>query len=262
MRQIAFYGKGGIGKSTIAANLAVCFAEMSLRPLIIGCDPKTDSHILLTEKSYVTPVLEVIQQDLALELDDILIMGYKGVHCIEIGGPTPGVGCAGRGILVGLELLTKLGVFDNRFDIILYDVPGDVVCGGFAKPISANYAKEVYIVTSSEFLSLFAANNICIGLKNLQVPLGGIIGNARNKNMSPHLISQFANSINSQILSILPWSTSLQNGERLKKTLLQYAPLSPLADHFRELAKKILQNNKLSIPCPIDSKKLKVFWDE
>ena len=260
MKQLAIYGKGGIGKSTIATNISVFYAEMGLRTLIIGCDPKCDTHITLIGKKKIYPVLELLKKKNEIsekDRDKIIVNGYLGVKCSEIGGPEPGVGCAGRGILVGLDILKKFGIFD-QFDVILYDVPGDVVCGGFAKPISKDYAREVYIVTSHEYLSLYAGNNISNMLYNLKVPLGGIIANSRDGNLKQEILRDFTSSIGSKIISIIPWSEIIQECVKVHKSILEYAPESEITDVFRQLAKLILKNKNLSIPNPSDVKNLDI----
>lgn len=167
-KQIAIYGKGGIGKSTISANVSAALAAFNKKILQVGCDPKHDSTRLLMNGREVTTVLDYLKgtEPNDYNLADILFNGYRNVACVEAGGPEPGVGCAGRGILSTFKLLDDLGVKEMNFDYTIYDVLGDVVCGGFAVPIRREYADEIYVVTSGEYMSIYAANNILKGIKN------------------------------------------------------------------------------------------------
>lgn len=162
MKKIAIYGKGGIGKSTVTGNLAVAFAQTGYRVLQIGCDPKADSTMNIVGEQGIEPVMVVLRGgNIHPALEDICKVGFAGVYCVEAGGPIPGMGCAGRGIITTFELLEELEAFEKiNPDIVLFDVLGDVVCGGFAAPIRENYADEVIIVTSGEKMSLYAAGNI------------------------------------------------------------------------------------------------------
>ena len=161
-KQVAIYGKGGIGKSTMSSNISAALASLGKKVMQIGCDPKKDSVKLLLGGKKIISVLEYLQDHDEIEnVDDIVKVGFSGVKCVESGGPEPGVGCAGRGIILSIDTLKELGAFDWNNDYIVYDVLGDVVCGGFAVPIREGYAKEIYLVASGEFMSVFAANNIC-----------------------------------------------------------------------------------------------------
>jgi nitrogenase iron protein NifH len=187
MRQMAIYGKGGIGKSTVAANLAASFAECGLRTWYIGCDPKSDGSMTLLGGRKIPTFLEQTRRGAG----EVVFRGYRGVQCVETGGPLAGVGCAGRGIIVAVQTLAR-DHFRQDDDILIYDVPGDVVCGGFAAPLRERFADEVYIVTSGEYLALYAANNIARGLANLDVGLGGIICNSREVENEGRVVSEFA----------------------------------------------------------------------
>ena len=181
--------------------------------------------------------------------DYFIAEGYKGVKCVEIGGPLAGVGCAGRGIIVAVHALYK-EFFDDKIDVIIYDVPGDVVCGGFAAPIREGFANEVFIVTSGEYLSLYAANNICRGLLNLGVDLGGIICNSREVEDEESAVSKFAESIGSQMICFIPRDRTVRDCENCGKTVIEGAPDSEQAKRYRELGKNILENKKKNIPTP------------
>ena len=170
MIKIAVYGKGGIGKSTTVSNVAAVFASQGLRVMQIGCDPKADSTVLLRHGEKVETVLDLVRtRKENFTLEEMAKEGFAGVCCVEAGGPSPGLGCAGRGIIAALEILEKKGAYEKyRPDVVIYDVLGDVVCGGFAAPIREGYASKVLIVTSGEKMALYAANNINNAVKNFE----------------------------------------------------------------------------------------------
>ena len=199
MLKIAIYGKGGIGKSTVTSNLAAAFAYMGKRVIQIGCDPKADSTINLLEGQPLLPVMNYMREkdEDPEELSDISRVGYGGILCIETGGPTPGLGCAGRGIIATFQLLEDLELFETwKPDVVLYDVLGDVVCGGFAAPIREGYAEKVLIVTSGEKMALYAANNINQAVKNFEdrsyARVEGLILNHRNVDHETEKVQKFA----------------------------------------------------------------------
>lgn len=256
MRQIALYGKGGIGKSTTSANLSAAWADKGLDVLQIGCDPKHDSTRMLMHGRVIPTVLDLLrEQKHDLIVSDVIYTGYSGVRCVEAGGPEPGIGCAGRGIIATFQLLEKLGAL--RGDLIVYDVLGDVVCGGFAMPMREGYAKEVYLVTSGELMSLYAANNIAKAISRLsankrsQVRLAGVIGNGKNIECEEELVSEFADAIGSQMVSFIPRSKTVTQAELNKKTVIDYAPASSQAEVYRSCADTILLNTEFSIPTPL-----------
>ena len=161
MRQVAIYGKGGIGKSTTTQNLTSALAEMGKHIMIVGCDPKADSTRLVLGGLAQKTVLDTLREEGEdIDLDDIMKTGYGNIRCVESGGPEPGVGCAGRGIITSIGMLERLGAYTEDLDYVFYDVLGDVVCGGFAMPIREGKAQEIYIVASGEMMALYAANNI------------------------------------------------------------------------------------------------------
>jgi nitrogenase iron protein NifH len=213
MRQIAFYGKGGIGKSTTSQNTLAAMAEKGQRIMIVGCDPKADSTRLMLHSKAQTSVLQLAAELGAVEdveLDQVLQIGYRGVKCVESGGPEPGVGCAGRGIITAINFLEEEGAYED-LDFVSYDVLGDVVCGGFAMPIREGKAQEIYIVCSGEMMAMYAANNIARGvLKYAQsggVRLGGLICNSRNTDREIELIEALAAKLNTQMIHLCPATT-------------------------------------------------------
>ena len=165
MRQVAIYGKGGIGKSTTTQNLTAALAEMGNKIMIVGCDPKADSTRLILNGLAQKTVLDTLREEGEdVDLDLVMKEGFGGIKCVESGGPEPGVGCAGRGIITSINLLEQLGAYTDDLDFVFYDVLGDVVCGGFAMPIREGKADEIYIVASGEMMAMYAANNICKGI--------------------------------------------------------------------------------------------------
>jgi nitrogenase iron protein NifH len=260
-RQIAIYGKGGIGKSTTTQNLAAGLAEMGKKILVVGCDPKADSTRLLLGGLSQDTVLDVIRDNAAgASLEHLIKNGYNGIQCVESGGPEPGVGCAGRGIITAITMLENLGAYTPDLDYVFYDVLGDVVCGGFAMPIREGKAKEIYIVASGEMMALYAANNICKGIKKYAqkgvVRLGGIICNSRNVDNENDLLRAFANEIGTQLIHVVPRNNIVQHAELNRKTVIAYQQESSQADEYRALAKAIDTNTSFSIPNPIARDKL------
>lgn len=247
MRQLAIYGKGGIGKSTISANLAAAFAEAGLRTWYIGCDPKSDGSMTLLHGRKIPTFLEQMRSGEERTVPE----GFGGVKCVETGGPLAGVGCAGRGIIVAVQELAK-NHFRQEDDVLIYDVPGDVVCGGFATPVREKYANEVYIVTSGEYLALYAANNIARGMANLGVTIGGIILNSRNVVNEEGAVQEFALRIGSRLIGTIPRSPVVQECENQGQTVIECAPDDPQADAYRRLGRAILENRHLAVPAPMD----------
>ena len=247
MQKIAIYGKGGIGKSTVTANLAAAMATLGKRVIQIGCDPKADSTVNLLNGETLLPVMNFIREyDREPEsIDEISKVGFGNVLCIETGGPTPGLGCAGRGIINALEKLESKGAYDAvKPDVVLYDVLGDVVCGGFAMPMRGGYADKVYIITSGENMSIYAAANIAMALKNFQsrnyAILGGFILNCRNVKDELSKVQTLADDFESSITGVIPRSELVNTAEEMQKTLLSAFPQSDMANAYRKLADKLL----------------------
>lgn len=265
MRQIAIYGKGGIGKSTTTQNLAAALAEDGKKLMIVGCDPKADSTRLILGGIPKSTVLETMRgkEEEDVELADFLGTGYRGIRAVESGGPEPGVGCAGRGIVTAINLLESLGAYTKDTDYVLYDVLGDVVCGGFAMPIREGKAKEIYIVCSGEMMSLYAANNICKGIQRYaaagKTKLGGLICNSRLVDNERELVEEFARKINSQLIYFVPRNNIVQHAELQRKTVIEYATDSAQADEYRALARAIDQNQFFTVPTPMANDELEAL---
>lgn len=261
IRQIAIYGKGGIGKSTTTQNLTAGLVEMGKKVMVVGCDPKADSTRLLLGGLHQKTVLDTLRENGEnLELKDILKEGYKNVRCVESGGPEPWVGCAGRGIITSIGLLENLGAYTEDLDYVFYDVLGDVVCGGFAMPIREGKAKEIYIVASGEMMALYAANNISKGISRYAnqggVRLGGIICNSRNVDREKELVEAFAKELGTKLIHFIPRDNEVQHAEIHKKTVIEYKPNASQANEYRELAKKIETNTNFVIPKPLSTERL------
>ncbi|UAL08096.1 MAG: nitrogenase iron protein [Candidatus Methanogranum gryphiswaldense] len=262
MRQVAIYGKGGIGKSTTTQNLNAGLAEgLGMQNMIIGCDPKADSTRLILGGLAQKTVLDTLRDEGEdIELDAVLKPGYKNIRCVESGGPEPGVGCAGRGIITSINLLEKLGAYTDDLDYVFYDVLGDVVCGGFAMPIREGKAREIYIVCSGEMMALYAANNIAKGVskyaKSGGVRLGGLICNSRKVEGEAELVSAVAKELGTHMIHFVPRSADVTKAEINKKTVIEYSPGVQQAEEYRELARKIDSNKDFVIPTPMPQERL------
>ena len=263
MRKIAIYGKGGIGKSTTTQNTVAALAEKQNRIMVVGCDPKADSTRLLLGGLAQRSVLDTLREEGDdVELEDIRTGGFCESLCVESGGPEPGVGCAGRGIITSINMLEQLGAYDEdeKLDYVFYDVLGDVVCGGFAMPIREGKAEEIYIVCSGEMMAMYAANNIAKGiLKFAQtgvVRLGGLICNSRNCDREAEMIEEFARRLGTKMIHFVPRDNDVQRAEINRKTVIDWNPDCPQANEYRELARKIDENELRVIPTPMEIEEL------
>ena len=258
-KRIAIYGKGGIGKSTTVANLSAALSNKGLKVMVIGCDPKADTTRTLYGQRLPT-IINTIKENKNPSIDDIVFKGYNDILCTESGGPEPGVGCAGRGVIVAMKSLEKLNVFSDDLDVRFYDVLGDVVCGGFSVPLRKEYADDVYIVSSGEYMSLYAANNISRGIKKLKGRLGGIILNKRNVFNEEEIVSSFAEKIGTKVVGVIERSNLIQDAELDAKTVVEKYPESDEAELYSVLAENILNNDEYSTPQPIDYDKFDEFF--
>lgn len=261
IRQIAIYGKGGIGKSTTTQNLTAGLVEHGKKVMVVGCDPKADSTRLLLGGLAQKTVLDTIRDEgESVQLDKIMKTGFGGTRCVESGGPEPGVGCAGRGIITSISMLENLGAYTDDLDFVFYDVLGDVVCGGFAMPIREGKAKEIYIVASGEMMALYAANNIAKGIARYArtggARIGGIICNSRNVDRELDLLRAFSKELGTKLLYFVPRDNIVQRAEINKKTVIEYKPDSKQAQEYRNLAEAVINNTDFVVPTPMTQERL------
>jgi nitrogenase iron protein NifH len=266
-RSLAFYGKGGVGKSTVVSNLTATLAASGRRVLQVGCDPKRDSSRNLIKTFPPITLMDLLAAGKTnLRPADIVMDGGKNVECIEVGGPKPGVGCAGRGLGRLFEELEEMAIFDEGYDYIFYDVLGDVVCGGFAVPMRSGYAEEVYVVTSGEFMSLYAANNIARGIQNYaiegDVRMGGLIANVKDLAYDRPLIEKFAERIGTHVVYYLEWNKVVYEAERRRQTVVRYKPDDPFAGEWFKLAAAVEANTRTHVPRPMEDTELDLFLEE
>jgi nitrogenase iron protein NifH len=248
MYRFAIYGKGGIGKSTTASALSCAFADMGYQVMQIGCDPKADSTLYLHGGQKIESILDVLRAKRdAAELKDLITVGYKGIICAESGGPTPGLGCAGRGIGAAFEALEERSAFDIlKPQIVIYDVLGDVVCGGFAMPIREGYADQVYIVTSGENMAIYAAANIALAVENFKkrgyAEIGGVILNRRNVPDEKEKVETLCQDIQSRIVADLPRDNHIAEAEMQMRPVMEMYPDGDYAKAVRSLASYMLEH--------------------
>lgn len=246
MERIAVYGKGGVGKSVIATNLSACYALTGRSVLHLGCDPKHDSalRLMANDTEPVTVLERLGRNPNAVALQQVISKGRLGIDCCECGGPTPGMGCAGRGVARTLEFLEDRNVFgEGKYDVIIYDVLGDVVCGGFAAPLRAGFAQKILIVTSEEPMSIYAANNICRAVETYAsngVVLGGLVANLRGNDSTAANIELFAELINTRVLAVIHRDEAILDAERQMETVVEHAPDGLVSSALKKLSEAVL----------------------
>jgi len=256
-RKVAIYGKGGIGKSTTQQNTAAALSYFFDKKIMIhGCDPKADcTRLILGGKPQVTVMDAMRDYGEDIDYNSVVKVGFGGIKCVESGGPEPGVGCAGRGVITAINLMEEVGAYSPDLDFIFFDVLGDVVCGGFAMPVREGKAEEIYIVASGEMMALYAANNICIGMvkyaEQSGVRLGGIICNSRNVDGERDLMQEFCSSIGTQMIHFIPRDNIVQKAEFNRMTVTEFDPNCSQAKEYKELGRKIIENDMFVIPKPM-----------
>jgi nitrogenase iron protein NifH len=262
VKTIAIYGKGGIGKSTTTSNISAALADSGLRVLQLGCDPKSDSTTTLRGGGYIPTILDTLREKKNAKAADVVFEGFAGVYCVEAGGPQPGVGCAGRGIITAVELLKQQRVFEDLdLDIVIFDVLGDVVCGGFAVPIREGLAEHAFTVTSSDFMSIYASNNLFKGIQKYSntggALLGGVIANSMNSKYHQAIVDDFVVQTNSKVVEYVPRSITVTQSELQGKTTIEAFPDSEQATIYRKLAQSIFNHNDSKVPTPLNEQDLR-----
>jgi nitrogenase iron protein NifH len=264
VKKIAIYGKGGIGKSTTTSNISAALADQGLRVMQVGCDPKSDSTNTLRGGQYIPTILDTLRERKNPAAAEVVHVGYGGVYCVEAGGPAPGVGCAGRGIIASVELLKRQRVFEElELDIVIYDVLGDVVCGGFAVPVREGIAEHVFTVSSADFMAVYAANNLFRGIHKYSrsggALLGGIIANSISTDYARAIVDDFAVKTKTQVVAHVPRSVTVAASELQGKTTIEAAPDSEQAEIYRKLAAKIYDHTESVTPSPLDDAQLRAW---
>jgi nitrogenase iron protein NifH len=262
IKQIAIYGKGGIGKSTTTSNLSAALSKAGYKIMQFGCDPKSDSTNTLRGGKYIPTVLDTLREENVVKAHEVIFEGFNGVYCVESGGPAPGVGCAGRGIITAVQLFKQQKVFEELdLDFVIYDVLGDVVCGGFAVPIREGIAEHVFTVSSSDFMAIYAANNLFKGIQKYSnsggALLGGLIANSVNAPYAREIIDDFVKMTNTQVIEYIPRSVTVTQSELQGKTTIEAFPDSPQAKIYMSLANKIERHTDSRSPSPMDVKALR-----
>ncbi len=262
IKQIAIYGKGGIGKSTTTSNISAALVDQGYKVMQFGCDPKADSTNTLRDGTYIPTVLDTLREKNTVKPQDVIFQGYNGVYCVEAGGPAPGVGCAGRGIITAVQLLKQLKVFEELdLDYVIFDVLGDVVCGGFAVPIREGIADHVFTVSSADFMAVYAANNLFKGIQKYSnsggALLGGVIANSINAPYAKAIIDDFVLQTKTQVVEYVPRSVTVAQSELQGKTTIEAAPNSEQASVYRRLAAKIADHTQSKVPSPLEIGQLK-----
>ncbi|MDR0883469.1 MAG: nitrogenase iron protein [Oscillospiraceae bacterium] len=262
--QIAIYGKGGIGKSTTTSNISAALSDMGYKVMQFGCDPKADSTNTLRGGADIPTVLDLLRERGEVDAHEAIFRGYNGIACVEAGGPAPGVGCAGRGITAAVQLLKQQNIFEELdLDYVIYDVLGDVVCGGFAVPIREGIAEHVFTVTSADFMAIYAANNLFKGIQKYSrsggALLGGIIANSVTTPFQRQIIDDFAAKTQTQVMQYIPRSITVTQSELSGRTTIEAAPDSAQAGVYRALAERIANHTQSTTPAPLESQELKTW---
>jgi len=262
LTQIAIYGKGGIGKSTTTSNITAALSKAGYKVMQFGCDPKSDSTNTLRGGTYIPTVLDTLREKNVVKASDVIFEGFNGVYCVEAGGPAPGVGCAGRGIITAVQLFKQQKVFEDLdLDYVIYDVLGDVVCGGFAVPIREGIAEHVFTVSSADFMAIYAANNLFKGIQKYSnsggALLGGVIANSINQPYSKDIIDDFVFQTKTQVIEYVPRSVTVTQSELQGKTTIEAFPDSAQAQVYSRLAEKIANHTVSKAPEPLDSQQLR-----
>jgi nitrogenase iron protein NifH len=262
IKQIAIYGKGGIGKSTTTSNISAALSKLGYKVMQFGCDPKSDSTNTLRGGQYIPTVLDTLREKSSVKASEVIYQGFNGIYCVEAGGPAPGVGCAGRGITTAVQLLKQQRAFEELdLDYVIYDVLGDVVCGGFAVPIREGIAEHVFTVSSADFMAVYAANNLFKGIQKYSntggALLGGIIANSINQPYSKDIIDDFAAQTDTQVVEYVPRSVTVTQCELQGKTTIEGAPDSTQAKVYLRLAEKIAAHEHSKVPSPLGTNELR-----
>jgi nitrogenase iron protein NifH len=261
-KQIAVYGKGGIGKSTTTSNLSAALSKLGYKVMQFGCDPKSDSTNTLRDGTYIPTVLDTLREKNKVDAHQVIYSGFNGVYCVEAGGPSPGVGCAGRGIITAVELFKQQRIFEELdLDFVIYDVLGDVVCGGFAVPIREGIAQHVFTVSSADFMAVYAANNLFRGIQKYSnsggALLGGVIANSINAPYSREIIDDFVDKTQTRVVEYIPRSVTVTQCELQGKTTIEAAPDSAQAGVYLSLAEKIALHGDSRSPSPMGVQELR-----
>lgn len=256
MERIAFYGKGGIGKSTIATSASLSMSRMGKRVLHVGCDPKHDSSLVLVKdpENFKTVIDQIFAGVEDLEADDFIMDGIEGIDCVESGGPEAGRGCGGRAVSRSFEVFEDVELVDDtRYDAVVYDVLGDVVCGGFAAPMRRSAKSKVVIVLSEELMAAYAANRIAAAVGQFEkngIVLAGLVINLKSNTADLAPIARFAKALNTTVLGVLPRDPLVCEAEIYRHCIVDYAPESPVAVGIKAIVEKVIALDRDAIPKP------------